>query len=116
MTLLTTEAFSPIRDDLAQGLFQSSQNNLYACILIVVVALDARHRGAGTQQRDAAARNNTFLNRCTGCVQGVFNARFFLFHLDFRGGTHFDQRDSAGQLGHALLQFLFVIVAGGFFD
>jgi len=49
-------------------------------------------------------------------VQRVFNAGFLLFHLDFGGGTDLDHRHAAGQLGHALLQLLTVVVAGGFFD
>ncbi len=75
-----------------------------------------RYRSTGTQQRDAAAGNDTFFHCRAGCVQGVFNACFFLFHFDFGSGADFDQRYPASQLGHALLQFLLVVVAGGFFD
>ena len=49
-------------------------------------------------------------------MQGVFHAGFFLFHFDFGGSAHLDHCHTAGQLGHALLQFFTVVVAGGFFD
>ncbi len=49
-------------------------------------------------------------------MQGVFDAGLLFLHLDFGGGTDLDHGHAAGQLGHALLQLLAVVVAGGFFD
>ena len=63
-----------------------------------------RHGGAGTQQRDAAAGHDAFLDGGTGGVQRVFDAGLLLLHLDFGGGTDLDDGHAAGQLGHALLQ------------
>jgi len=49
-------------------------------------------------------------------VQRVFDASLLFLHLDFGGGTDLDDGHAAGQLGHALLQLLAVVVAGGFLD
>jgi hypothetical protein len=46
-------------------------------------------------------------------VQRVFDAGLLLLHLDLGGGTDLDHRNTAGQLGHALLQLLAVVVGGG---
>jgi hypothetical protein len=72
-------------------------------------------RGA-QDQRHAAAGHDAFFDRGTGRVQRVFDAGLLLLHLDFGRGTDLDQRNTAGQLGHALLQLLAVVVAGGFLD
>ena len=71
---------------------------------------------AGTQQRDAAAGDDAFFDRRTRGVQRVFDAGLLFLHLDFGGGTDLDHGHAAGQLGHALLQLLAVVVAGGFLD
>ncbi len=49
-------------------------------------------------------------------MQGVFNAGFLLFHLDLGGGANLDHRNTAGQLGNALLQFLAIVIGGGVLD
>src|SRR5205823_2211925 len=51
-----------------------------------------------------------------GRVQRVFDAGLLFLHLDFGGGTDLDDGNTAGQLGHALLQLLAVVVAGRFLD
>ena len=48
-------------------------------------------------------------------MQRVFNASLLLFHFHFGRGANLDHSNAAGQLGHALLQFLAVIVGSGFF-
>ena len=45
-----------------------------------------------------------------GGVQGVFNAGLLFFHFDFGRGTDLDHCNAAGQLGHALLQLLAVVI------
>ncbi len=70
----------------------------------------------GADQRHAAAGDDAFLDGSTGRVQGVFDARFLLLHLDFGRGTDLDQRHTAGQLGDTLLELFLVVVAGGFVD
>ena len=71
---------------------------------------------AGAQQRHATTGDDAFFHRRTRGVQGVFDTRLLFLHLDFGGGTDLDHGHAAGQLGHALLQLLAVVVAGGFLD
>ena len=46
-------------------------------------------------------------------MQRVVHAVFFLFHFHFGSRAHFNHCHAAGQFGHTLLQFFFVVVAGG---
>ena len=73
-------------------------------------------RPAGAQQGHAAAGDDAFFHGGAGGVQGVFDAGLLLLHFDFGGGADLDHGHAAGQLGHALLQLLAVVVAGGFLD
>ena len=70
----------------------------------------------GAQQRDAAARNDAFLDRRAGGVKGVVDAVLLLLHLDFGRAADADHRDAAGELGETLLQLLLVVVRGGLLD
>src|SRR6185503_578253 len=54
--------------------------------------------------------------RGAGRVQRVLDAGLLLLHLDLGGGAHLDDRNPAGQLRHALLQLLLVVVAGRLVD
>src|SRR5690606_25047938 len=54
--------------------------------------------------------------RSAGRVQGVFDAGLLFLHFDFGGSTDADHGNTAGQLGHALLQLFTVVVGSGFFD
>src|SRR5690606_26047169 len=107
--------FAGVVDDLAQRLLDGAQHDLDAGFLVGVVAL---HLGRGTraQQRDAAARDDAFLDGRARGVQRVLDAGLLLLHLDLGRGTDADDRDAAGQLRDALLQLLAVVVAGGFLD
>ncbi len=49
-------------------------------------------------------------------MQRIFNAGFFLFHLDFSSSTYLDDCNTASQFGQTLLQLLFVVIRGGIFD
>ena len=73
-------------------------------------------RRARADQRNAAARHDAFFDRRAGRVQRVFHARLLLLHLDFGRGADLDHRHAAGELRHALLQLLLVVVAGRFLD
>src|SRR5690606_41225287 len=66
--------------------------------------------------RHAAAGHSVFCRRRTGRVPGVFDAGLLFLHFDFGGSTDADHGNTAGQLGHALLQFFTVVVRGGFLD
>ena len=46
--------------------------------------------------------------------KGVFDAGLLFLHFDFGGSTDANHGNAAGQLGHALLQLLAVVVRGGF--
>jgi len=105
-----------VDDDLAQRLFHSAAGNGDAHVLVFVVAFEARNGGQGTHQGDTAAGHNAFLDGSTGSVQRVFDASLLLFHLDLGRSAHFDHGNTAGQLGHAFLQFLAIVVGGGFLD
>ncbi len=105
-----------VGNDFAQWRFNRFQHEFDTRILVGVVALDLTSVLTCAQQGDATTRYNAFFNRSAGGVQRIFNACFLLFHFDFSGSAHLDQCHTAGQLGHALLQLLTVIVAGCFFD
>jgi hypothetical protein len=98
------------------GCFDGAQHDLDAGVLVVVVALDGASGLAGAQQGHATTGDDAFFHRSAGGVQGVFHAGLLFLHLDFGGGTDLDDGHAAGQLGHALLQLLAVVVAGGFLD
>ena len=57
------------------------------------------------QQRNAAARQDTFLNRGAGCMHGVIDAVLALLHLDLGRAADAEHRDAAGELGQSLCSF-----------
>src|SRR5690606_362664 len=59
---------------------------------------------------------HAFFHGSAGGVQGVFDASLLLLHFHFGGRADLDHRNTAGQLGQALLQLLLVVVGGGFLD
>jgi hypothetical protein len=67
----------------------------------------------GAQQGHAAAGHHALFDGCTRGVQRVFDAGLLLLELDLGGRTDLDHCHAAGQLGHAFLQLLAVVVAGG---
>ena len=71
---------------------------------------------AGTQQRDAAARQDAFLDRGAGGMHRVVDAILALLHLDLGRAADADHRNAAGELGQTLLQLLTVVVRGGLLD
>ena len=68
------------------------------------------------KQRDAAARQDAFLDRGAGRVHRVIDAILALLHLDLGGAADADHRDAARELGEPLLQLLLVVVGGGLLD
>src|SRR5690606_16304543 len=87
-----------------------------AGVLVGVLTLDLASGLLGAQQGHAAAGHDAFFHGSAGGVQGVFDAGLLFLHLDFGGSADLDHGHTAGQLGHALLQLLTVVVAGGFLD
>ena len=68
------------------------------------------------QQRDAAARQDAFLDRGAGRMHRVIDAILALLHLDLGGAADADHRNAARELGQTLLQLLAVVVRGGLLD
>src|SRR2546421_1798717 len=108
--------FSGIDRDLAGRIGQRLAHDLDTGLLVVVLGAKPLEVIGGTEQGDAAARHDAFFNRRTGRMHRVINAISALPHLDFSGAADADHRDSARELGQALLQLLTVVVRGGFLD
>src|SRR6266480_5043636 len=108
--------FAGIDGDLTRGPGERLAHDLDAGLLVVVVGADLLERLACAQQRNAPARQDTFLNRGAGRVHGVIYAVFALLHLDLGRAADADYRDAAGELGQSLLQLLPVVVGGSFLD
>src|SRR5439155_18150965 len=70
----------------------------------------------GTGQCNTTAGDDTFLDGRAGGVHGVLDTSFLLFHLGLGGRADFNHSHAADQLRQPLLQFLAVVVAGGFID
>ena len=102
--------------DELQGLFQGAADDVDADLLVVGEFADAVQGALGADQGDAAAGDDALFYGGTGGGQGVFDAGFALFQLNFGGGADFDDGDAAGQLGHPLLELLAVVLGGGVFD
>src|SRR5215831_18973976 len=97
---------------LTRRFLDRAADNLYADFLVGFQVLDIIERFLRTQQRDAAARDDAFLNRRTRGVQRVFDASFLLFHLGLGRSADVDDRNAAGEFRQALLQFLAIVIAG----
>src|SRR5882672_3063926 len=108
--------FARVGDDLAKRLFQGAAHDLDAGFLVRIVAFQLAERDARADVDHAATGNDAFLDRGAGRVQCVLDTGFSFLHLDFGRGADLDDRNTAGELGHSLLQLLLVVVAGGFLD
>src|SRR6185312_4448956 len=102
--------------DLASGRGERLAHDLDAGLLIVVLGADALELLGSTEQGDAAARNDAFLDRRAGRMHRVINAILAFPYLDFGCAAGADHRDAAGEFGQALLQLLTVVVRGGLLD
>src|SRR5699024_5077131 len=108
--------FAGVADDFTHRCFQRLAGDGDVVSMVVVVTLQAFDRLQGTNQGHAAAGHHAFFDSCTGGVQGIFDARLLLLHFDFGGSADLDDGHAAGQLGHAFLQLLAVVVGGGLLD
>src|ERR1017187_5290936 len=70
----------------------------------------------GAQKRDAAARQDAFLDRGAGGMHRVIDAILALLYLDLGGAADADHCNAAGELRQTFLQFLLVVVRGCFLD
>ena len=113
----TTEPSSPALIAIWRaGAGERLAHDLDAGLLVVVLRADLLERLAGAQQRNAAARQDAFLDRGAGRVHGVIDAILALLHLDLGRAADADHRDAARELGEPLLQLLAVVVGGGLLD
>src|SRR6266699_1515970 len=108
--------FTCVDHDLAARRGQRLTHDLDAGLLVVVLGAKALEVLGGTQQSDAAARHDAFLDSRTGRMHRVIHAILALLDLDLGRATNADHRDAAGELGETLLQLLAVVVRGGFLD
>src|SRR5690349_22652085 len=69
-----------VSGDVSKRLFSRTTNDVDTNLL-VAFSLYILERFACAKQRNAAARNDSLFDRCTGCVQSVFDAGLFLLHL-----------------------------------
>src|SRR6476659_1669319 len=102
--------------DLTRRRLDRLTHDLHAVLLVLVFGLDALECIDRTQQGDATARQDAFLDRGAGCVHRVIDAILALLHLDLGGTADADHRNAAGELRQPLLQLLLVIVGRGLFD
>src|SRR6185437_3189949 len=96
-------------------LFECALDNVNANLL-VAIGFQTFECGNAADQSDAAAGNDTFLDGCASGVHGVLNASFLFLQLGLGCRAHLNHRNAADQLRQPLLQLLFVVVGGGFFD
>ncbi len=110
-------AFSArVLGDLPDRRFERLQHDADAGLLVGVLALELADRRLGAQQRNAAARDDAFLDRRSGGVEGVVDAVLLLLDLDLGRAADADDRDAARELGETLLELLTVVVRGRLLD
>src|SRR6185437_4777111 len=95
---------------------QRAADDVDADLLVVIVGSKLGKHLARVEERDAAAGDDTFLDRRLGRVHRIVDAILALLDLDLGGPADPDDGDAAGQLGEALLQLLLVVVRGGLLD
>src|SRR6266702_2413480 len=108
--------FTGVDRDLAGRRGQRPAHNIDAGFLVVVLGAQPLEMLGGTEQGDAAARHDAFLDCRTGRMHRVIHAILALPHLGFGRTADADHRDAARELGQTLLQLLTVVVRGGFLD
>src|ERR1700754_4160180 len=103
------------RDLLERGL-QRDLDDVRAGGLVTVQAQTLEQAGTGLDQGDAAAGDDALLDGRLRVANGVLDAVLALLQLDLGGRADLDHRNTAGQLGQALLQLLAVVVGVGLLD
>src|SRR5829696_6298969 len=102
--------------DLADLSLKRFQHDVDAGLDVGVLTLKRFSRCFGTEQRNAAARDDTFLDRRAGGVKSVLDAVLLLLHLHLGRTADADDRDAARELRQTLLELLTVVVRGGLLD
>src|SRR3954470_16533959 len=84
---------------------------------LVTLEVDLVERGLrGEKQRDATTGEDTLLDCSLRVADRVLDAVLALLELHLGGSADLDDRNTAGQLGQALLQLLAVVVAVALLD
>src|SRR5262249_51373307 len=102
--------------DLPRRRFQRLEHDIDAGLYVGIAVGDLADRLLGAQERDAAARHDSFLDRGAGGVERVLDPILLLLDLDLAGAPHADHRHASRELGQPLLQLLAVIVGRGLLD
>ena len=102
-------------DELAKRSFDGAADDRRADLL-VAFELESLDGLLSTEVSDAAAGNDTLFNRGAGGVESVVDAILLLLHRGLGGSADLDERDTAGELGEALLELLAVVIGGSLFD
>ena len=110
-----TALITAIDSELTQGFFDRTGNNSGTGSFITGKSQTGNSFGS-THEGDTASGDDTFFDGGTGGVQSVIDTVFFLFHLNFSGGTDIDNGNTAGEFGETFLQFFTIVIAAGFFD
>src|ERR1035438_5872285 len=91
-------------------------DDIHANPLVFVGALDLVNGFEAADQSHATARHDAFFDGCAGRMQRVLDTGLFLFHLGLGRRADVDDGHATGELGQAFLEFLAVVVRGGFLD
>src|SRR5262249_20961878 len=102
--------------DLAGRGLQRLADDLDPVLLVLVLGSETLERINRTEQWDAAARQDAFLDRRAGCVHRVIDAILSLLHLGLGRAADADYSNAARELGQPLLQLFAVVVGGGLLD
>jgi hypothetical protein len=94
---------------------QCAPNDGDADVLICVLSFNGEGLRS-SQQCDAPARNNAFIDRRTNCVESIIDAALTIRSLSLGGATYLDHRNATGKPGEAFLQVVTVITRGGLLD
>ena len=82
-----------------------------------MITLQLLHQAVQTigqlQKCGATTGNDALFDGRPGGVQGILDPQLAVLEFRFRGSTHFDDGDAAGELGDALVQLLAVVVGVG---
>ena len=103
--------------DLLERLLERTGDQTGAGGLVAVERLrELEHLGLRTEQRHATTGHDALFDGSLGRLHGVLDAVLLLLELHLGGRADLDDRDTAGQLGEALLELLTVVVGVGVVD
>src|SRR5262249_6553428 len=101
----------------AQRLLERALDDVHANPLVTLELLEEPlERREAAQVGDAAARNDALFDGRARGLQRVLDASLPLLHLGLGRRADVDHRDTAGQLGEALLELLAIVVGGRVLD